>query len=975
MRFAWTTGSWRLSIFLLLLALGCADDTPVDPPPELGPLAQDERLGTLVLEGSQMRETSFIAYYVGDQIFVVVYQGSGYDDVLDMAAEEELRFFEVDDVTYTVIEHAAPPVTPAARFLGSIDIDGNALAFATAPPEGDGEMAFWDGSAWSVLPPPPVPTAELGGLLSRSSGRILTRSGSRAFLYDGTEWIEVDVPADAIDVRLGPWDSEGFRLVYVADDRLGTQRYSGSTAETRGDPEELRGDFRGLISSAINGDTSSFQISTGDTATGGFSVLLEEGALEVVDRIDPGLFFAAPGSDTTLFARDGSPEHGLRFSSGAQVGEVALFPFRPHLTCGCDRTVDLSCPCVDREPTAISYLGAPTADRLAMTMVDDVEGSRSIYVRVVDLPIIESPFLDRDGPCQLPCGIDGEPLECVLSTQGRPECVPIGSVPDGGLLDAGPLPFDAGPEAGVLYGATMTGTFARSNEGPAPAIVEVVPASEDAVFEVTYEGGFSIACTPETDYRITIRSADEHRPVVIDVTSPTFGNTLHLGDFTMVQGEPLGPAWGDEAIAPTAVVSPADGTMVVVGGDGWHVVEPDTGSVTGVAATHLAGSPGLLPTSRELLFEAPRLMLTNDDTLVLAETETGLTAIDLDAGSLTGEVSTNVDLGSVTFADSAPVAMFARTGTKSMPGSGPIVVGWGGGMFRELLSIDVTGEEDWLNPDGTRVMRIEGGAVVEYDISTGMRTVVNPTGTGRWMRMGNDDIVAVQRTGMPAIGTCWLEPAGCGATIIRADRGDTQLLTDFHGFALSTTSGNMFYTRREGGRAVAYRFSLASGSAAVAGTMFGGVAFEWLQQSDAVVFEDATGIRAVEISTGNILHTEPGRHAMEQRTNGSIVLTPNPCGVDCDLIVLDAPAGTTERIADAGAAVFLGPERSVQVGSPTGAVTVGARAVARLASMGDELAGPQPRPIDHLDAPCWPFSWLEKGVGNTPVARTLYCAR
>jgi len=68
-------------------------------------------------------------------------------------------------------------------------------------------------------------------------------------------------------------------------------------------------------------------------------------------------------------------------------------PFRTWLSCGCDRSRDLSCGCLERR-VRVQYRIAPSGGELGLLFTDRADGRLAYYFRSIGLPFEGEPFAE-----------------------------------------------------------------------------------------------------------------------------------------------------------------------------------------------------------------------------------------------------------------------------------------------------------------------------------------------------------------------------------------------------------------------------------------------------------------------------------------------------------------------------------------------------------------------------------------------------
>lgn len=962
---------WAL-VPLLLGALGCEgpDALRHEPLPEA---ELDPRLGAHLLTASSPRQMH-VSWGVGPtHADALVFLGAGRDLELRQA-EPSWRFFRValDDERVTEVD--PPPAVPSEAVMG-VAVGEDATVVAVAASDTHSEVLARDGSAWRALGSAPVPLSEITILYARGADRIVLRAGTRLFHHDGRSFAELAFDEAPTGLLVGPMERDRFRVVYTTADALVSEVRDFATGAVMGEPTGMEGDWPPLQLGAMNGTLDDFTF-----LVSGFTLRLRGGALEVVSRgPEAAIVHPAPGSATALYSSSFVASEGLRRVEEGVIGDYAYPPFSPALGCECSRPVDRDCACLPREPR-VQLIATHDAQAAVMLSVDTVDATRRVHARTIALPTNAGPFLpDPSWACTEMCDIDGEGLECVWDTHGRPACAPRGSVPPGEHLDVGPLPHDTPDYGEAFYGATLVGKVTRASDGwPADMTVEAIVAGSrwEEVFPMGSDRRH-VAVEPLTGYRLTF-TADGHEPRVFELTAPGFDRTLDFGDHVLpIEGTlTLGVAWGDEGEPPSGAVAP-DGTLVVPLADGWALVTDGGGELE---VRRVPGSPGVNSLGEEGPGDRlPSVVTTPDGEVALVELATGFAAVELSSATVVGVIERPVDMTTVGFAARASVAFVQDRATAH---AGVTVFDWADATLTERVRVDTPGSYDALTPDGATLHRLEDGApasMASYSVADGARSVLRAAAADhtRLAFTGAGDFAYIERnrrSPAPVGIECWSErPEGCGITASVADGTAVDVLSfsglSIVGYAASADSAHLFVASQSGGAVAVQRYTMAGGFVPLGGFSVR-APFRWVAFPRAVGFPDDRGFHVVDLVTAETLGTAPGVFDEVLRRHDLAIVNGDCSAGSCDLVLMDASGALVARVEGGSGGVHLGAAYEDRVGvlhEGTTALTIGGESVIRAAPA--DIAIMEPVQQLHMGAPCWPYALGSAG------ARRLFCAR
>lgn len=351
----------------LVLVAACADDWPPLEPDDRG-ADLDPRLGIEVFRTTQGLR---IASLHQDDGLVVVFE--------DLGRGWHLRRVDVDG---TITELPTPPLEPREGLrLGRAAAPVRAVVATTRDAVHEVHVLDED---WTTLPPLPVSGSPdtLGAVVAHDGAVWATASG-RVLRWDGAAWSEP--VTGAASHALGGFDATTQWVVSTDVSGQVAAAVPVDTAGTAGAP--VAGPAAsGPVGSSINGDAGAFQI------VAGARLWRFDGQAFVAGDTTSGVPSAAPGSSRILLREGDGSAATWRFAEDGVVGEVALAPFTPQITCTCDAATDPTCGCI---PHPVGYLDvdpSPSTEHIALTMADAHDGRAVLTVRFLPVPFAGDPF-------------------------------------------------------------------------------------------------------------------------------------------------------------------------------------------------------------------------------------------------------------------------------------------------------------------------------------------------------------------------------------------------------------------------------------------------------------------------------------------------------------------------------------------------------------------------------------------------------
>lgn len=342
--------------------------------PDIGaPRTYDEApgLGTRFADADPVRGVTFSGALQADGVCVALAIDAGYDESLVMQPAE-LHVFRVDPTS------AAATELPALA-LANARISQTVAGCAVVADDG---LAYTSGGAWTMIPSPPVPAAQVAILDGAHAAAV---GDSELDLWDGTAW-------HAIAGRggIGPLATTGARLVFADGMQATTNLYAWSgapigTAVSYTSAVELGG-----IAMVPNGTLDRFQAATIDAQHRWLELIVfASGAWTQGEPPNGvGVFAPAFAGDTLLglSGYDGTNiPQAIPITAGHE-GAMLTVDTRANLTtCACDAVTDPTCPC--RAHTTV-VLPMFSATQLAVVSMSDLNSERAFYLRVLPLPFM-----------------------------------------------------------------------------------------------------------------------------------------------------------------------------------------------------------------------------------------------------------------------------------------------------------------------------------------------------------------------------------------------------------------------------------------------------------------------------------------------------------------------------------------------------------------------------------------------------------
>jgi hypothetical protein len=986
---------FRLCAALCLVALAaCNPWRTVEPTP----ISEDARLGTRIFEVDEPRPVFISTFFYDHGIYVSAYLGEGYDvESLAYDPTERIAVYRLDPESLEVTPIPDPPFTPGRRQYFSRVLSGDGVLMIAG--EEDQDVAYFDGSSWSSRTNHPDYVSTSGRLAAWGPDRLYYQryDGGGTWIDDGSGWrpIGPDRAEEPVAHAVAFSDTEIAFVLHRSSSELCSQRFATPSGTPMGDPVcwETPARVADVIVN-LNGTIARHRVFVqheGIASTQYQIITISDGTFEegaIVDR--PSLVAASPESPQLLFrSRDTGnpveiPEH---LTTDGAAPETAFGPFTMRTECGCNRNEDATCDCVVREPIVAITSVAPDVSRAAFTWLDQLDGRRRAYVRVLDLPYEDNPYrfempIDVDaGPprCELMC----DPWEtCLFDTNGRQLCWPRDDVPDGGVVvvppeDAGvDAPMDAGPELGARIAPDVTLTDGTQATMDIEGVGDPAPA-----FALAGDGTQGFECEPFATYRLSF-SGDGHVTATFEVTAGAFGSLTPAGPHVLPRGIVLGAAPAspmmDGGRRPyLGIVVHPDGDLMVVadGDDRWLLVranaggEPTVTPVAGVTARNLTG------------FLSSSAAFTPDGALALLDTTDGLAAVDVDTGAVVGTLSGGpFDLSQIAFAGESATFVVRDTVTDMLRRIGTAVVAsWTSSSLTELRRITEPGLHETLRADGSEVARAEpSGSAVIVDVATGARESIGTIGqhgfaavspSGRYLLMVNR-----RRTDTELRPLCWEDFEKCQVRVWdRASPSVRTLSTSGGRFWMSSTDDVIAF--EDGTDVRVEDLAATTGSSiAVPGLVLGrGRGFR-----DTFTVTGDAGAQVIRLSTASSVLSVPGvgrafERTLHQHPDGTILVGPSTgCSASCEAVRIDpsAPAFASLPGSFGKGNVAMGSYQVLSTNAPVSVATPDASTIVALATGGDGITGSAYFGIASHGAPCVAYVRTESW---NPGTRTLYC--
>lgn len=908
----------------------------------LEPLPADERLGAPIYEGSGFRSTYIGASAKGDDVWVAVREGAGFDQALELQPAS-FTLLRVGARDLTVKASVAAPGDPADDFAFHLSTDPDGLVLVRTGDRPLGSV-FSDGD-WTNFDLPAGFDGTNDLFVSQAPGRVVHQRGQTGIsVLDRREWLALTPPAQASAFQLVAWEGDTLRIVTLEDAAICTTTYSYQSQAEVG-PHVCLDDVAvaALAPPSINGGPDTFQLAVTE-------VNAQSGVLRILSFADGQLHVGGQAFGTHLLHQPGSArvllDVGNNFAGDyaaptltmveAGQAEPAMLGFAAHLDCGCNRTEDPTCACHTRDLVMGSYSNG-TGDAVFLLTLDDVDGRRTISLRRHGLPTFTDPFMGE--PCPLTCG---EEETCTLGYGGAPICVPT-----------------SGSVAAVLD-ATVVAHVETADPTDNTSITLYTAGLEHQVDDAGPDWRIKVA--PNTSYQLLFEGP-EYPSVVLEVQSPGSEEEIDLGSLILGRGERIKGISEEElyALAPTvatrdhAFVLPAAGQWFYVGGI-------DTLGVLQVVP--MANAP--LPGEGGGPIEAA--VLSPDEQLAVAAGPEQTWILSL---------ASKTPLGSIDAALRPRFATFARLENIFAIRDGGASAGDAVGAASlvdarySVPSVRVRtpheGRAEAVTPKGLHLLRVEGQEVVRYEITDGSRAVLGvvpdaPEGTH--LRVSPDGAAALCLVPHDPLGGC--PSAGCDASFVR-DGAVVPLPGAVWASAVSATLPRAaLLMAGDGGLLSLHLLDLETGALTPIEADGGLSAPLRAEVAGAVLAADETRARVLDATTGTLIFDSFGDFDAVWQTPDGGALLEERCltGTDCDLFLAYPDLGFVRPIprgAD-GHRFGLFDDRTYTFDDPGDSTLwmmdrdydTGAVVGQRQASRGDPTARPLPLYDDAraLGAPC-----------------------
>lgn len=708
----------RRGWWLLAVLSGCVW-TAYEPAPRM---PFDARLGIEVMRGHPLLSANVTVSSTGSLAVLNVVQPRGRQRDLVTIADEKSQLYTVDFDTGVVRRLPDSPLGTRQPTFGTAWTVGHIVLLGNTSQS----IAYWDGTAWTNIPPPPgdEPIVSVSAL---DTSHVVVRRTRSVLAWDGAGWSAA--PYRGV---LGPLDSLGFRQIFPEPGSMCTELMSWRSPSPIG-PKSCTSNVQDEPrAEADNGRVDDFQILSGDavfhfklgTWTRGVSVT--RGARLA---IMPGSLRVAVNNE--LVGQGLFPSH-VWVTGGALAG-LATPQLKVALSCTCSRRDDPSCGCIERafEPN-MAFL--QDGSGLISVGVDTVDAERRVFARRLALPIVEAPYgaaCARSCPtnerCEVQVGNSGFVSDACVSNDAM-------TMAPAGRLSATVVSPNPGSILVALASSDGGTTDARVVSAPPMLIVEGPPLQP---------------------VRVTLTQAG-HAPRVMELTFPDAARTAELGTVplvaaTFVDTVPspsslLVGAWGTVVNSAQALLLPA---LVADGGLEWTALR--SAADGGLIRTSLAPArkgmqntlvtPLWFPRQGRVLVPGPTSLAAFDDVTlqprgVLAGGDFVDGRFGFSAGSQGDVVLVPRDMGASFVRVDAMgltrvVNLSGSAATGSLAGDGGVVVRQTGNWVAQFtdgssrtLSTILASTQVFLEGSGRAVFFNRDSTLIEVTLSTGAERVI-----------------------------------------------------------------------------------------------------------------------------------------------------------------------------------------------------------------------------------------------------------
>lgn len=689
----------RALLVLALFTVSACSKWPPIPVDGAKRLSTDARLGFIVTETGQKLFTYVDANASSGTLYVAVYTGEGPDPSLQKVPPR-VRFYSVNEATTEAKELPDPQLTPTNGFTLYNTLTPASLLYASVE---NGEVAWFDGTAWTKLAPLPAELRRADAtFVGRSPTEVVAAIPEEVWVLHAGAWQRVLLSQH---VSIGPWDSAGLRVTTLLTQTC-TSLLDVATV-TRGAETCQTTTMRELSRTAFNGTTDDFQLLELGASGSSISWHYANGTWRAGSFLNLAFSRFTPKS-TVLVGQTGTeltatnPLNGVgglvALRDGA-IDRVLLSPFTAALTCGCLRDDDATCDCVRRGPVS-SLAITPDGATAFLFGVDTADAHRKIFVRKFVLP--QADVFDAIS-CSPACMV---PFSCQANTLTTTAC----------LYDQTRLPTERLNDNPAVA-LTLTGPLGPTTATMSVAFLDGGDASSDVQI-TTPLPSLTLQGAPHTGLRLTFTQPG-YVTRTVEVTLPDLQRTADLGPVFFTRGTLLGEAaWQTNTDPPFSTSLPRSSGLITPvksedGGARWVWIDSSDAGLT------------TAPLADTSLDSARRARVDPKGRYLLLPTATGLALYDVSSRQRLGELpGADWDTNFVDFAVSADVVA-VRRGAPTNFGLGETagsteVLSFGPSGLTSLWQVSTPGTKARLSGDGQSMTRLESARTVLRTATTNL---------------------------------------------------------------------------------------------------------------------------------------------------------------------------------------------------------------------------------------------------------------
>lgn len=368
------------------LALSCGGSSFFSDVPD------DPRLGRRVATGSRLRATQWASAWNPDGVYVALAEAPGHSPDLEEQKDPRTRVFRVDPKDgggvheLPTLDEASEVWLPTLSWPGVLVVNSTGLHHST-------------GGGWThrKFPDFAPEAAQFMQVNARSADSIAVSTGRHVGLFRDGAWWLVELEMSLNDtVTLGPWDEAGLRLVFTVGGRLTTVLVNPESKELSGPLTSLAWSPVKLGDTAVPGTTSAFQVLVQPTEEATPRVArFSNGALSLGPSVPAGTMLGGTNGTRALLRMSGATVSRKLVEDvwvvEGDAPKLGLASFAAHLSCDCDRSLDSTCGCVDRN-TLVELRPAPDAGAVGLVFEDVVDGRLEFFFRRVEVPFEGNPL-------------------------------------------------------------------------------------------------------------------------------------------------------------------------------------------------------------------------------------------------------------------------------------------------------------------------------------------------------------------------------------------------------------------------------------------------------------------------------------------------------------------------------------------------------------------------------------------------------